>query len=260
MSAKHRSLGVALLVALLAASAASAQFAPEESQWQNSWTGYMWFPGFQGNAVMQGNPVDVDVSVGDTIDALSDMEVSFSAHYEGHRRPWGVIADFMYWRMEQQFVHPDYGDVEVKPRQLVAEMAGAYTVGEKLMGDVVTQRTEALVGARYNMLKMSVSLEEGDFYASKSKNYVDPFVGARIFQALSDKWGVNLRADVGGFGIGSEMAVNVVGTLGYTIRPRNSILLGWRYYSQDYESGSGDSEFKWDVDQSGPFLAWQTRF
>ena len=258
MSVHCRSLvlAAALFALLGMGSAAFAQEAsPGHEHWKSSWTGYLWTPGFNGDAIIAGTPVDVDVSVSDAIDVLDEVETSFAGHYEGNKEPWGVVADISYWRMKFDFMTAA-GPGECKPSQWIVELAGARTMSIKKMGENTVQRVQALVGGRYNQLKLKAKVPDADIDASKSRNYFDPFVGARVFQALSRQWGANFRADVGGFGIGSDLSWQVIATFGYNISEKNSILLGWRYYSQDYEK----DDFEWEVAQSGPFLAWQTRF
>ncbi len=258
MSTRFRLLGfAAALCALLALClVAGAQVvAPEDAPWQNSWTGYFWVPGYNGDAVLAGNPVDVDLSISDTVDSMTDyFESGFSGHYEGNKTPWGIIADVNYWRMSGD-VATEAGPVEISPRQMMIELAGARTVSQKTVGEFATQRLQVLLGARYNLFK--VRADGSGFNQSASKNFIDPMVGARIMQALSPQWGVSLRVDLAGFGVGSDLATNIVGTVGYNLGKNRTILLGWKYYNLDFEDGS---TFKWDVAQSGPFLGFQTRF
>ena len=255
-------LMVTLSVLLGTWSTAVAQEAPEDGKWKNSWTANMWVPGFNGDATVRGIPVNVDVSVSDAIDLLDKMEASFSGHYEGNKKPYGVIVDINYWQLECDFTSR-LGHGSIKPSSLILELAGSYTLSEKMMGGFAVQRVQGLFGARYNQLKLEAEFTpegEEQVEGSRDQSFVDPFIGARIYQAVSRQWGGNLRVDVGGFGVSSDLTLNVVATFGYNISPKKSILLGWRYYSVDYKNGSGADEFKWDIAQSGPFIAFQSRF
>lgn len=253
---------VGLLMTVGICSMASAQVAPEDGSWQHSWTGYLWVPGYNGDAVVRNVPVEVDMSISDTAEKISDLEAAFSGHYEGNKTPWSLIVDFTYWRIKENFwtrpdINEDTFEGAIRPSQLIFEVAGARTVYEKLAeGGGAAQRVQVLAGARYNMFNTNLEVNSLDIDEDVNQNWIDPFVGARMYQAISPLWGMNLRADVGGFGIGSEFTFNGVATFGYNIGIKRSILLGWRYYYQNYSN----DDFAWDVTESGPFLGFQTRF
>lgn len=85
---------------------------------------------------------------------------------------------------------------------------------------------------------------------SGSKSWVDPLVGFRGRLNLTDKLYLAARGDIGGFGVGSDLAWNVFGSLGYQWNERLSTELGYRYLSMDYSDGG----FIFDADMSGLFL------
>jgi opacity protein-like surface antigen len=72
---------------------------------------------------------------------------------------------------------------------------------------------------------------------SGSQNWVDPLVGGRIEAALSSKVEVNILGDVGGWGTGSQLDYQVVGILGYRIKPKWMLQAGYRYLDVNYRSG-----------------------
>ena len=254
-----------VLVALFGVrSAVVAQDAPGDEKWQSSWTGYLWVPGMNGDVNVRGIPADVNVSVSDTANQIKNMKASFSGHYEGNKKPYGIIADVNYWKLDLDYIGVNNAG-NVEPSQIIVELAGTYTLSEKIEGEQTAQRVQALLGARYNQLKLQINntaLDEGgtSFSGSRSQNFVDPFIGVRMYQALSPKWGFNLRTDIGGFGVGSEMVYNAVASFGYNVGKKRSILMGWKYYKTNFNNGSGDDYFKWNVAESGPFVAFQTRF
>lgn len=85
---------------------------------------------------------------------------------------------------------------------------------------------------------------------SGSKSWVDPLVGFRGRLNLTDKLYLAARGDIGGFGVGSELAWNAFGSLGYQWTERLSTELGYRHLSMDYSDGG----FIFDADMSGIFL------
>jgi opacity protein-like surface antigen len=88
----------------------------------------------------------------------------------------------------------------------------------------------------------------------KSKEWVEPFVGARASFTIVDCWQVLFRGDVGGFGVDdSEFSWQVVAGMGYWWKHDGwdmAMFLGYRALSQDYDT----DKFRWDVTTHGPVL------
>jgi hypothetical protein len=98
---------------------------------------------------------------------------------------------------------------------------------------------DALAGLRYwhfgEDLSFNPSLLGLNF--SKSQDWVDPLVGGRIGVPLSPKVDVTLAGDVGGWGTGSQLEYQVVGLLGYKVKPHATLQVGYRYLDVNYAAG-----------------------
>jgi hypothetical protein len=80
---------------------------------------------------------------------------------------------------------------------------------------------------------------------------------------LSEHWFLLFMGDVGGFGVGSELAWSVTGLLGYRWQGAGvewAVLAGYRALYQDYSEGSGTDRFRWDTTMHGPVLGLTIRF
>jgi hypothetical protein len=88
----------------------------------------------------------------------------------------------------------------------------------------------------------------------KSKDWIDPIIGARFRADLSKKFSLAVRGDIGGFSVGSDFTWNASAILGYHFSQTVSAWLGYRALGVDYESGSGFSKFKYDVIMQGPIV------
>jgi len=84
----------------------------------------------------------------------------------------------------------------------------------------------------------------------KSQNWVDPLVGGRITMPLSPKAEVTIAGDVGGWGTQAQLDYQVVGVLGYRIKPAMMLQAGFRYLDVNYRSGGTILDFA----MSGAFL------
>lgn len=85
---------------------------------------------------------------------------------------------------------------------------------------------------------------------SGNKSWVDPFIGFRGRFNVTDKMYVVGRGDIGGFGVGSELACNLVGAIGYQWNKKFSTEIGYRYLAIDYCKDG----FVYDTDTAGAFV------
>ena len=57
---------------------------------------------------------------------------------------------------------------------------------------------------------------------------MDPIIGLCYIQRFADQWKLNLRGDIGGFGVGSSFTYNVAGIVEYKPWKYVSILAGYQ--------------------------------
>lgn len=85
---------------------------------------------------------------------------------------------------------------------------------------------------------------------------MDPIVGARARYNFSDRFYAIARADVGGFGVGSDITWQAYGAIGYQLTAHTTLELGYRHMYVDYADGN----FSYDISTSGVQLAIGYRF
>jgi hypothetical protein len=128
----------------------------------------------------------------------------------------------------------------------MVELDGAYRI---------TPWLDALAGARYNLLSCVIDAQGRlDKDRSGDVTWVDPVVRARLAARLGDAWTLRGRTDIGGFGMTSNLTWQVAGYVDFRASDLIAIVGGYRVLSNDYESGSGDGLFRYDVTVSGPAL------
>ncbi len=134
--------------------------------------------------------------------------------------------------------------------------------GDTVFGEPRHFTVEPTVGIRWT--KLEAHADAGFTSANKSADWLDPFVGMRLSTDLSDRWNLAGEADIGGFDIGSKLAVNAQAYLGYRTYMFNHptiLRVGYRVLSQDYETDDfTGNKFRWDVTQHGPVLGFSMRF
>jgi hypothetical protein len=74
--------------------------------------------------------------------------------------------------------------------------------------------------------------------------------GVRGRYNFTDRFYIVGRADIGGFGVGSDLAWQLYGALGWHLTPHTTVELGYRYLYMDYTRGG----FVYDLATHGAFV------
>jgi outer membrane receptor protein involved in Fe transport len=217
------------------------------SEWQHEVTPYLWASGMDG-AVTIG-PVRADVDVG--FDEITDdLEMGFMGSYRASRAGWSITVDAMYMGL---------GAVGTSDRGLAsADVDVDQTSVETSVGYAITENLTLIGGLRYVDIAAEVTtavLGRGTT-VSASHAWVDPLVGFIAAVPVGERWSFSLRTDVGGFGIGSELAWQVALAARYELTDTVTLIGALRRIDTHYEA----SGFDYDVAASGPGLGIAMRF
>ena len=195
--------------------------------------------GLTGEVGMAGWSADIDdLSLSEM---LENLDFGFMGAYRFHQNTWSVGTDVIYLGLGV-----GAGRASLEVDQWMIEFSGGYAIRPFLT---------LLAGGRYN------SLSNRLIFTSEihvTEDWVDPFLGGRLTLTPAPKWGLHLRADVGGFGVGSDVAWQVMPAVEWIASQRLSALLAYRVIGMDYENE--DNGFKYDVTISGPALGLTGRF
>ena len=213
--------------------------------WQHEIAPYLFAAGMDGTSGI--GPVETEVSQSFS-DIVSNLEMGFMGAYRGTKDRYSITVDTIYMSLGATEKGPGgvlKGDIGLD--QLALEGDFGYAIS-----DAVT----VLGGLRYNDISSDVKVSGplGVRKASGSKSWVDPLVGAIYTHRFNDTWSLNLRGDVGGFGIGSDFAWQGLATVRWQVTPTVGVLGAYRYIDMDYEDGSGNRRFLYDMAISGPAL------
>ncbi len=242
---------------------ASGAHEPVSDAWQFELTPYLWAAGLEGDVTVGGITASADASFADMVGSLDG---GVSAHFEARKGRGSLFADGLYLRLSDDASGPlGFSKADIEIEQFMAELGAAYRFWEEPIGESDkgagrprTVSTEVLGGARYTYLAGDLDLKVGPASTSLhgSKDWVDPFVGARVKCDLSEKLELTLRGDVGGFGVGSDLTWNVIGGLGCRLSESGVLRAGYRVLDIDYDGGG----FVYDVQMAGPWLAFTWQF
>jgi hypothetical protein len=139
------------------------------------------------------------------------------------------------------------------PKLPVGPLAGALpgqirNLTEALLASARPELSAAILAgdqARVNQLKAQLSSQIASKLTSQlNRNFsfydgwVDPVIGLRGRFNLNRAFYITAESDVGGFGIGSDVAVQVYGALGCQITRSVHAEAGYRYYYDDFRDAS----------------------
>jgi hypothetical protein len=208
---------------------------PDDSGWHIIVAPYLWLPGVYGTVGKRNVDASIHATPGDL---LSNFRFGLMGLVDLRYKRIIIPIDMMWVRLADSKALPFPNLEEVSAKMKGGEFILTPKIGYRLLNmDMV--KVDALAGFRYwhfsESLKFSPSPEGVNF--SASQDWVDPLVGARILGNLSPKIEVSIGGDVGGWGAGSQLDYQVVGLIGYRIKPNVALQVGYRYLDVNYRSG-----------------------
>ena len=207
----------------------------EDDAWHFSVSPYLWFPGVHGTVGANGRTVGIHASAGDL---LSHFRFGLMGTVEARRKRLLLPLDMMWVRLGDDKALPFPNLMAATANMKGSQFILTPKVGFRLL-DQEKFKIDALAGFRYwhfeENLQFTPSILNLNF--SSSQDWVDPIVGGRIEMALSPKLAVSVLGDVGGWGTGSQLEYQIGAFLGYKIKPKWALKVGYRYLDVDYRSG-----------------------
>lgn len=210
---------------------------------------YLWAAGIVGDVSVGAGPgVAVDA---DFDDLLENLEGGLMLAGEAwFRREWGMLGDLTWMDLAGEGSGPlgnatVRGETELWHGQLSA------------MWRPLEQKDcmfDFLAGVR--LIDVQSGLQAGSLGASVGETLLDPVVGLRATIPLGSHFQFVTLADVGGFGVGTDLSYQVLATIGWKVSSSVGIGLGWRQLGMDFD----EPDLAMDVDFSGPLLGMRIAF
>ena len=238
------------------AATSAADDASTDKKWHFATIGYVWFAGAKGKTDVIGpvQPVDLDMSFGDV---LKNFKFAFMGAAEVRHDRLVFLGDLMWVHLGGDegigIRDPDFLEAELDSRTWAITFEGGYRVVND--GPV---KFDLLAGARLNGFKTTLQLRGPNREArgEVQETWLDPIVAARVGVPLGGKWSASFYGDVGGFGMGSDITWQVVGSVNYQVNHKLRLGAGWRTFKVHYDKG----DFLYDVAQNGPVIIFRTDF
>ena len=236
------------------AGAASSQHGPVGSpsttpaadpgdSWHADLTAYLWLAGAHGTIGIASHDVDFRAS---PTDLLQHFRFGLMGTMQARRGRYVFINDLVWVRLgaTNTATLPIPGQpslsAEAKAWQFIVTPAFGYRFldGKKIKIDAL------MLGFRYWHVGSSLQFTPSPFGRtfSKTLNWADPLMGARILFPLSPKVLVTIGGDVGSWGV-AQLDYEIVGSLGYNLSSKFTLIAGYRYLYVDYRP-TGDSIYK----------------
>ena len=261
------------------------------SPWILSFTPYSWLSGLKGDTTAKGRTTDIDVNPIKVLEHLDGMP--WMSYAEARKDRFAFYNDIVYAPLAVDAnVARSFDRITldaalgVDVEQTIVEVGAAYEIarwssgGSAKDGYALARYTaiDLLAGARYwhqevaIHLALTATLDTTALHVSGSRaiarsgniEWVDPLFGFRIRHQLLPGHELIVRADVGGFDVGSKFSWNVLGAYSWLIAARHGVtysgLLGYRALSVDFEKGSGINRYEYDAVQHGPIMGLTLKF
>ena len=228
------------------AHAQSPSAPPSGDGWEFTVAPYVMGASLDGTTTVMGRDADVDVTAGDIFDHMKFGAMGMAAARKGN---WGVVADAVWVNLEI--------DSPMPPATFKPTIALISAAAVRRLNDNV----DVTLGARWNHVNAQVDLlAPVPMSVEKSHDWVDPTVGVVLRTPGKGRFHGTLIADVGGFGLGSDLSWQVFPTAGVQLSKGVSLEAGWRFLSVDYETGEGRDHFKYDMLYTGPVVGFTFKF
>jgi hypothetical protein len=210
---------------------------PSGESWEVAVAPYIWAASLSGDVQVKNLPrTDFSAGFDDLVDDLK-LGVMVGAEVRPPGKDWSLLLDGMYMKLEDELAR---GEIEFAQWTVEGDLAWRPWRERKF---------DVLGGARFWELESEVEI---NVLGSESfdRSWVDPVLGARAFFDLGKRWTIHGRADVGGFGLGSELTYQLLGTLRFELFERASAAIGYRWMHIDYDHDDVD----FSLDYYGPIV------
>ena len=234
-------------------SATSARPQPAATDtWQYQLTPYLWIPTISGRAGIGNLVTDTSVSVGN---AKVELNFGFMGTFEARKNKLIILTDLQYSDIATEKGNP--GPLFSSSRASFKTFVFDPEVGYRLLDNGKGATLDVLGGLRYWHLNADLAFRAGVLPAvevTRSRSWIDGVVGLRGRAALSPRWFVVGKADLGGGG--SKFTYQLFGGVGVNVGKRFALVGGYRDLNVNYNKDG----FLFDMSLHGPILGIGMKF
>jgi hypothetical protein len=198
----------------------------ETDKWQFTISPYLWVASIVGSTGANG--IDSGIDTGYNFLSLDNLEGAFFIAASARKGRWTIQTDAVFLKFADEGVF-DLLTANIDLSGNVMELSGAYRPAS-------FEYTELIFGVRQVSLEIDIGLTPGPQGIQK-ENWLDPLIGIRHIRPLSERWQAIFRADLGGFGVSSDLTFNGLAGADFNMTEHSSLFMGYRYLTLDFEEG-----------------------
>jgi hypothetical protein len=227
--------------------------APASDEWQFQFSPYFWLAGLHGTTGTPNRTAQVDESFSDIFHSL---KFAFMGVFEARKGKLVSLTDMEYVNVSDDRATPGplFSGVTAKVKMFIFDPE----VGYRVFDDPDKgQFVDVLGGVRVWHISTDLTFSPGILPGTNvqaSRTWVDAVVGLRGKAALSKKFFVTGKFDLGGGG--SKFAYQIFGGGGYNVNEKIALIFGYRVLDVNYDKNN----FVYDMNQRGPILGMGFKF
>ena len=239
--------------ALTATPARANPPAADPDKWQFQFSPYFWLASLHGTAGVGGRTTQVDENFSDIFDSL---KFALMGVFEARKGRFVLLTDVEYVHVgdDRATPGPFFSNVDADFKTFIFDTEAGY----RLYDDPDKGASvDVLGGIRVWHVSTALDFGAGILPATRvegTRNWVDGVAGLRGKAALSEKFFVTGKFDLGGGG--SNFTWQLFGGLGYNIKPKIALIGGYRLLDVNYNKDN----FIYDMNQRGPIVGLGLRF
>ncbi len=234
-------------------------------EWNFTVAPYMWAVSMDGKVTVGDYSASSSMSFSDI---MKNLQVGGLMHMEARKGRFGFFADPIYLKMKQDMTltavsaggaQPPTADITATIETWLVEFGVIYQAGKWRLDDKDGARSASLDiygGGRYWYMHNSLDTS-GPTSPTSTVNFADPMIGLSFNADLTERVVLNLRGDIGGFGVGSDFSWSAAALVGYRFTPGITGFLGYRALYLDYKTAHSP---RFNVTMQGPITGIQFAF
>jgi len=227
--------------------------AASDDGWRFGLSPYLYLTSISGEIGAVGRTATIDVSLAAV---LKHFRGGFMGTFDARKGRFVFFHDLFWARLSEETNTPGrlYNTGKVTVNMTMLQPSAGYRVVDRKGGvfDIVG-------GVRVSSVKNTLSFTTGilpGFTVESRKTWAAPTIGVHGVANLTPKAFLSLLTDIGG-GFGTNVTGQFYGGMGYRIRPKVSLLAGYRYIKNDY---SDDAGFLYNTSMHGILLGARFSF
>jgi opacity protein-like surface antigen len=250
-----RAVACALVACTLATPLAATASDGAENSWQLEVTPYLWATGLDGTVAINNRPQSGLAVQQDFSDLFKILDFAAVGSFEAKNGRWGVLVDAVYLKVsDAASVSTPQGFAMLSADATFTQQM--YTLLASYRAIEGTSPVDLFGGVRYTSVRGDISISataaqlppaERGFV--QTKDWVDPVIGVRLQHPLNERWTLVGYADIGGFGVGSDLSWQVQAGANYAFTRDIIGKLGYRAVAFDYD----EQNFLYDMRFAGPY-------